>query len=276
MPHNLIVKNPKTKIGEKYGRWTILGAEFYIKNLKHKKPHRRQHVIVECQCGFIIAYPVQDIVTGKSKGCINCRIKRLSLRTGKKHFAWSGYKSIPGSVWCRIKANAKQRDLNLNVSISDIHELYEKQKGKCALSNLPINFGVAHKDCTASLDRIDSSRGYFIDNIQWLHENLNIMKWIFSQQEFINICCLIANKKSFSLPKIPITTHKRSIQFEGIGNISGKYFRQLNRSAKRRNLSFKVDLEYLWNLYLSQNSRCYYPLFQCFFLCQGTKIAKLH
>ena len=46
---------------------------------------------------------------------------------------------------------------------------------------------------TASLDRIDSTRGYTVDNIQWIHKDLNRMKWNLPNDYFINICTLVAN-----------------------------------------------------------------------------------
>ena len=45
---------------------------------------------------------------------------------------------------------------------------------------------------TASLDRIDSTKGYFIENVQWVHKYVNIMKWHTANQEFIEWCKLIA------------------------------------------------------------------------------------
>jgi hypothetical protein len=41
---------------------------------------------------------------------------------------------------------------------------------------------------TASLDRIDSSKGYTIDNVQWVHKTVNLMKRELNQQDFIDIC----------------------------------------------------------------------------------------
>jgi hypothetical protein len=41
---------------------------------------------------------------------------------------------------------------------------------------------------TASLDRIDSSRGYTADNIQWVHKHVNLMKRSFNEEYFINTC----------------------------------------------------------------------------------------
>lgn len=41
---------------------------------------------------------------------------------------------------------------------------------------------------TASLDRIDSSKGYIEGNVQWVHKYVNVMKWDFSMEEFLDIC----------------------------------------------------------------------------------------
>lgn len=45
---------------------------------------------------------------------------------------------------------------------------------------------------TASLDRKDSLKGYTIDNIQWLHKDVNQMKRNYSEEYFINTCLKIA------------------------------------------------------------------------------------
>jgi hypothetical protein len=41
---------------------------------------------------------------------------------------------------------------------------------------------------TASLDRIDSSKGYIIGNVQWAHKMVNRMKNDMPQEEFIEFC----------------------------------------------------------------------------------------
>jgi len=43
-----------------------------------------------------------------------------------------------------------------------------------------------------SLDRIDSGLGYDLGNIQWVHKNVNQMKWTLSQAAFIEICLAVA------------------------------------------------------------------------------------
>ena len=48
-------------------------------------------------------------------------------------------------------------------------------------------------EITASLDRIDSSKGYIEGNVQWVHKSVNIMKCDFSSDIFIGICNQISN-----------------------------------------------------------------------------------
>jgi hypothetical protein len=47
---------------------------------------------------------------------------------------------------------------------------------------------------TASLDRIDSSRGYIEGNVQWVHKMANMCKQHYSQKRFIDMCIAVSNK----------------------------------------------------------------------------------
>ena len=59
--------------------------------------------------------------------------------------------------------------------------------------DLELCFPRASKDKSwnASLDRIDSSKGYIEGNVQWVHQNINMMKNKFDNQYFIEMCKLI-------------------------------------------------------------------------------------
>lgn len=39
---------------------------------------------------------------------------------------------------------------------------------------------------SASLDRIESNKGYVVDNIQWVHKFVNVMKWNIPEDNFID------------------------------------------------------------------------------------------
>jgi hypothetical protein len=76
--------------------------------------------------------------------------------------------------------------------------LIEKQNKKCALSGLELKFpefGEKATKQTASLDRINSDLGYVKSNIQWLHKDVNKIKWELSQIRFIELCKLITKEQ---------------------------------------------------------------------------------
>jgi hypothetical protein len=112
---------------------------------------------------------------------------------------------INGEIWGHItrhsslNANARgcRRDLPFTITKEYVWELFIQQVGKCALSGLDICFGNAHKkqETTASLDRIDNTKGYIKGNVQWVHKDINRMKNVFAQDYFIGICKLIAERK---------------------------------------------------------------------------------
>ena len=58
-----------------------------------------------------------------------------------------------------------------------------KQNKKCALTGSELEINV-----TASVDRIDSKKGYTKDNVQWVHKKVNLMKGTMSQKDFIETC----------------------------------------------------------------------------------------
>jgi hypothetical protein len=51
------------------------------------------------------------------------------------------------------------------------------------------------EETTASLDRVDSSKGYIQGNIQWIHKRLNWMKGDMSELEFRQWCKRVVDHK---------------------------------------------------------------------------------
>jgi hypothetical protein len=106
---------------------------------------------------------------------------------------WKGCGKLSGISLYRIKRNAKVRNIPFLITDQEIWNLFIKQKGICALSGLPIEINVRGKN-TASLDRIDSLKGYTLDNVQWVHKDINLMKMDFSQDRFIELCKKVIQK----------------------------------------------------------------------------------
>jgi hypothetical protein len=83
------------------------------------------------------------------------------------------FKEIAISKFESYRKGAMIRNMAFEIKIEEVWDLFLKQKRKCALTGWNIRFG---KGQTASLDRIDSGKGYTSDNIQWIHKNINILK----------------------------------------------------------------------------------------------------
>lgn len=124
----------------------------------------------------------------------------LSIRENRKEAKRStGYKDLSGTHWRRIVSGAKNRGLDFSISIDSTYQLFLDQNKKCKLSGVDITLSPLHRDqsdSTASLDRIDSSKGYIEGNVQWVHKNVNIMKQAMSDKEFIDWCKKISTHNS--------------------------------------------------------------------------------
>jgi hypothetical protein len=100
------------------------------------------------------------------------------------------YKGMFLTVFNKIKKTALKRGIEFSITMEEIGDLFENQNGKCALSGITLTLKKNTKDTTqtASLDRKDSKKGYMIENLQWIHKDLNKLKSDFSQEEFIEMC----------------------------------------------------------------------------------------
>jgi hypothetical protein len=63
--------------------------------------------------------------------------------------------------------------------------------GKCFYTQIPIDLNTRNNSMAASIDRIDSSKGYIEGNIVWVHKDVNIMKNVFTKEHFLMLCVKI-------------------------------------------------------------------------------------
>lgn len=73
-------------------------------------------------------------------------------------------------------------------------EMYEYQKGRCAISNIPMTNikGQGFVFTNISLDRITSKSGYTKENVHLVCYGVNRMKTDFEMEEFIETCRKVA------------------------------------------------------------------------------------
>ena len=137
-----------------------------------------------CECGDIVYRRSSHLKRG------SCRCKKCKALEESKRF---GFKDIRQCHWSSIQHQAVKRGIEFSVSVEYAWQKYLDQNRQCALSGIPIVFASTKEghltgETTASLDRIDSTKGYVEDNVQWLHKWVNLMKSDFTQSEFVNFC----------------------------------------------------------------------------------------
>lgn len=139
-----------------------------------------------CDCGKEIETLKANLIYGSTKSCGCLSIELLSNRT------WKGCGDISGRYLGMLKKTARKRGIEYNISNEYLWKLFIEQEGKCALTGHKIiftrNFRNEDIKQTASLDRIDSSKGYVEGNVWWVHKDINQMKWSFTLDIFYKMC----------------------------------------------------------------------------------------
>lgn len=197
MPKKLPLKE-----GQVFGEWTVMSAPLRIAGKTKYK--------CRCSCGNVHLVSWSKLHDTAPKRCFSCtaRINYEKYTKAK----WDSVRSnavgdLSGTFFSHIRQAAKSRGIEFSVSKEELWSLLVAQDFKCALSGDDITLSLARKKSdpdfskiTASLDRIDSSKGYTSGNIQWLHKDVNKMKWILNNREFIALCHKIVSKHGNTEP----------------------------------------------------------------------------
>lgn len=120
---------------------------------------------------------------GRKQTTLWRRAKVLGLKRLKPeyHPLFTGYNEVSGSYIAAVRNGAKHRCLMFALTAREVYDCLVRQGFRCVYSNRLISF----KDRSASVDRIDASRGYTIDNIQIVHIDVNMMKMARSHEAFL-------------------------------------------------------------------------------------------
>jgi hypothetical protein len=168
-----------------------------IEKINKKDVRGRPRVYWRCRCDCGTYKEIRQEVLGTRTNSCGCNAFPPSVNSSDHHF-WSGYEEISGTYLADIRRKAEDAGRVFAVSPEFLWALYLKQNRRCRLSGLPIRFSAGRKERgsqTASLDRIDSSKNYTEDNVQWVHKKINIMKNVFPQDEFIEMCRLVTSNQ---------------------------------------------------------------------------------
>jgi hypothetical protein len=234
---------PKYKIGDKIGKWEIIGESFT------RGKWRIRCYQCRCSCGNEKVVSQSNLFYGKSRGCILCRkvskdppdewggrqyanwtvikvarkrdrhqsvmlcrcecglereIQASALKNGREprcecQIPYIRVAGVHRLIWKKVLWGAQTRGLAVEVSWEEAYALLQNQGFSCALTGLPLvisktNAGHTHGETTASLDRIDATRGYVKDNLMWTHKDINRMRMEFDVEKFIKYCRMVVNK----------------------------------------------------------------------------------
>lgn len=161
------------QIGNKYGDWEVIDDKIY-----KRTTNRESYWLVRCKCGREETRAAGHLIKGRTNSCKSCA---------------ATVNSFEQNYLNRIKNRAKTNNYDFDLTLEYILNIFD---GKCKLSGEEISFGKIWKsktDQTASLDRIENSKGYIKGNVQWVHKDVNFMKRILQQERFIDLCKKIAD-----------------------------------------------------------------------------------
>jgi hypothetical protein len=164
-------------IGHRFGKLVVLGFH-------HRNKRGQSYWLCQCACGK------QKIIRGDH--LLNCATRSCGCnQRGVGNHQWKGCGEIGGWTWNNYRIGAKARNISFHISVKEMWEVFLKQNRKCALSGVDLCFSptqCSNPNSNASMDRIESSKGYTVDNIQWVTKDINLAKRSMSQDEFIEMC----------------------------------------------------------------------------------------
>lgn len=169
-------------IGSIFSEWTVISAVPRV-------PYGRSQYVCQCSCGEVQNIDSHRLRNGGSNKCRKCWI------LGQNNHAHVG--PIHGRYLTRLKDGARHRNLEVTITMEDLHEIWVAQKGICVLSGYELTLMANARDSTgtASVDRIDSLGQYSRDNIQWVHKDVNKMKLDIPEPYFFQLCHAVSSNK---------------------------------------------------------------------------------
>jgi len=172
----------------------LTAVEFLYFNKRHRAVWK-----CVCKCGNETTAEASTLQSGMKTNC-GCDRKKV----GRNHRRWRGYGELSLTRYTAIKVSAKKRKIEFGLTIEYLWNLFLKQNRKCALSGEDLIFDTRKRmlDATASVDRIDPTKGYVAGNVQWVHKDINYMKSYLTENRFYEWIDKIYKYKNYNLSSI--------------------------------------------------------------------------
>ena len=170
------------------------------KILKQKYIDRTSQTCSKCDQEYIISPEFfsknKNFPTGFNTICRTC----INNRTRASRRVERGEKSLDQLLSVRyVSIQLRMKKNVVNFDCSYLKLLWNKQDGRCAISNIPMTYkmGIGRVPTNVSVDRINSAKSYSADNIQLVCMAVNQMKSNLQIDELIFFCKeIIKNNKN--------------------------------------------------------------------------------
>lgn len=138
-----------------------------------------------------------DAKDGKASSCKICRNKlnrydRIKSAAHYRQFGIDRRRTIERR-FVEWKRGAKKRDIPFLITIEDCKRL----PMKCYYTGLELTMD-NYKNNTVSLERLDSSKPYTVDNIVFCCKRINEMKSNMTIEDFVMFCTLVYENKGLT------------------------------------------------------------------------------
>lgn len=132
--------------------------------------------------------------SSKTNRCLKCAKEKIKRDNGGVDISYKGTENFAGQTFSAWESSARRRNIEWNISRKQIEEIYKKQNGFCALSGIKMQPHIKSL-YRPSIDRIDSNKGYNVNNVHFVCSMVNMMKNKFEINNFIEMCINISKFK---------------------------------------------------------------------------------
>jgi len=154
-------------------------------------------------------------------------------------------------IYCQTRRNAKNRGIPFELELNDVMNFWNEQRGLCALTGIQMT----HKYSgiyNGSIDRIDSSKGYTVDNIQLVTVIAQRIKFTNDMETLKLLMKQNGNYDGVKGMKVLSDEMKKFIK----NCLYACKNKHVKRTKKGRNMSYDIDQEYIEKLYEEQGGVC--------------------
>lgn len=181
--------------GKKFGRLLVIEQTTRPSQLKKQQRYWK----CTCECGNEVICVSSNLKNGNTKSCGCLGFEHLNgIHYSERNPELDRFRPVYSSINKRNDTLKRKRKYKTcSITLEDLNAQWEKQKGKCPFTGvdllLPGWYSAKDYLYRASIDRIDSSKGYEVGNIQFVSVMINYAKNKFDNDVMIEFCKTITN-----------------------------------------------------------------------------------